>query len=170
MNTGVDTVMPEEKLREVLDRVTRQMTENSGGICLLRGDASPGKDSCTVHIRFRKGFRSALSLRADKAVFTRLAQSMLQVEKVTLQDVEDVAKEYFNVLCGQISAAMYRATHIASRFDVPAFYHGTYSPEDQKEQFDLRYSIGENAAAQLVHHIPVTAGEYAAPERGTIST
>lgn len=170
MKAGVDTVMPEEKLREVLDRVTRQVTEDSGGIRLLQGDAPPGKDSCTVHIRFRKGFRSTLSLRADKTMLTKLAQSMLEVEKVTCQDMEDAAKEYFNVLCGHISAAMYRATHIASRFDVPTFYHGEYSPEDQKEQFDLRYSAEGDAAVQLIHHIPVTAGDQAAPERDTTST
>lgn len=170
MNADVDTVMPEEKLREVLDRVIRQVTEDSGGICLIRGDAPPGKDSCTVHIRFRRGFRSSLSLRVDRAMLTRLARSTLQEERVTLQDLEDVAKEYLNVLCGHIAAVMYRTTRIASRFDVPAFYHGTYSPEDQKEQFDLRYSAEGDGAAQLVHHIPVTAGDRAAPERGTEST
>lgn len=170
MKADVDTIMPEEQLREVLDRVARQVAEDSGGIRLLQGDALPGEDSCTIHIRFRKGFRSTLSLRADRTLFTRLAQAMLGVETVTLQDMEDAGKEYFNVLCGHIVGAMYRATHIASRFDVPTFYYGTYSPEGQEDQFDLRYSMEGGAAVQLIHHIPVTAGDQAAPERDTTST
>ena len=90
--------MPEEKLKEVLDEITRKVTEDSVGIQLIQGESEPGEDVCTVHIRFRKGFHSSLSLRADTAMLTRLTQSMLQEKNVTPQDLEDVTKEYFNVL------------------------------------------------------------------------
>jgi len=151
----MDKAIPEKQLREGLDRIMREVTESSAGIALIRGEEAPKEHICTVHIGFRRGFRSSLSLRADAALFARLAQSMLKAEHVTPQDLEDVAKEYFNVLCGHIAAKLYDTTHVSARFSVPCFYWGSYSPEDHKEQFVIRYSSGQNEAAELVHHIPV---------------
>lgn len=151
----MDKAIPEEQLREGLDRIIREVTEASAGIALVRGEAPPGEDICTVHIGFRRGFHSSLSLRADTALFARLARSMLREEQITAQDLEDVAKEYFNVLCGHIAAALYKATQVSARFSVPSFHWGSYSPKDHMEQFVIRYSGGQNEAAELVHHIPV---------------
>ena len=131
------------------------MTEASAGISLIRGETEPGEHICTVHIGFRRGFRSSLSLRADAALFARLARSILQEEQITAQDLEDVAKEYFNVLCGHIAAALYKATQVSARFSVPSFHWGRYSPEGHKEQFVIRYSGDRNEAAELVHHVPI---------------
>lgn len=150
----MDKAIPEEKLREGLDQIIREVTEASTGIALTRGDAEPGENICTVHIGFRRGFHSSLSLRADSALFARLAQSMLSVEQTTAQDLEDVAKEYFNVLCGHIAAALYKTTHVSARFSVPSFHWGRYSPAGHKEQFVIRYSSGRNEVAELVHHVP----------------
>lgn len=146
--------MPEEKLKEVLDQIVCDVTEQSAGIRLVRGESPPGDNICTVHIGFRRGFHSSLSLRADTALLTRLAQRMLKEEHVTPQDLEDVTKEYFNVLCGHIAAALYKATRVAARFGVPSFYHGAYSPEDHREQFVIHYCSDKNEAAQLIHHVP----------------
>ena len=150
--------MSEEKLKEILDRITRKVTEDSVGIQLVQGESEPGEDICTVHIRFRKGFRSSLSLRADTAMLTRLTQSMLKEENVTPRDLEDVTKEYFNVLCGHIASALYQATQVASRFSIPSFHQGSYSPEDHEEQFVLSYGSDQEGAVQLVHHIPGPRG------------
>lgn len=159
----MDKAIPEEKLREDLDRIVREVTENSAGIALVRSEQKPRDHICTVHIGFRQGFHSSLSFRADAALFIRLAQSMLKVEHVTPEDLEDVGKEYFNVLCGHIAAALYKATHVSARFSVPSFHWGSYSPENHTEQFVIRYSSGRNEAAELVHHIP-------APQTGTAGT
>ncbi len=146
--------MPENKLKEFLDQITRKVTEDSVGIQLIQGESEPGEDVCTVHIRFRKGFHSSLSLRADTAMLTRLTQSMLQEENVTPQDLEDATREYFNVLCGNIVSALHQATRVASRFGIPSFHQGNYSPEDHKEQFVLSYGSDREGTMQLIHHIP----------------
>lgn len=158
----MDKTIPEEKLREGFDRIIREVTESSTGIALVRGEAGPGDRICTVHIGFRKGFHSSLSLRADAALFARLAQSILNEEHITAQDLEDVAKEYFNVLCGHIAAALYDATRISARFSVPSFHWGRYSPKDHREQFVIRYSSGRGEAAELVHHVPIPHGGHEA--------
>lgn len=154
----MDTAMPQEKLREIFDRITRKVTQDSIGIRLVEGSSGPAEDICTVHIGFHQGFHSSLSLRADRGLLTRLTQSILHAEQVTAQDMEDVTKEYFNVLCGHIAKAMYHATKVASRFSVPAFHPGKYTPEGQKEQFALHYADEHSNAMQLVHHIPDRSG------------
>ena len=141
-------------MREGLDQIIREVTEASTGIALTRGDAEPGENICTVHIGFRRGFHSSLSLRADSALFARLAQSMLSVEQTTAQDLEDVAKEYFNVLCGRIAGAMFQATQVPAHFNPPAFYRGRFEPEGREVQFVLTYSNEYNEGAQLIHHVP----------------
>ena len=79
----MDTVMSDEKLRSIFDLVVREVTEKLAGIRLYEGSAAPvGKDSCTVHATFARGFSSSLALCADTAMFIRLTQSMLQEEKI----------------------------------------------------------------------------------------
>jgi len=149
----MNTVMSEEKLREVFDRITREVTEASAGIRLSEGGNGPGGDFCTVHIGFHQGFHSSLSFRADRGLLLRLTRSMLWTEEVTPQDLEDVTKEYLNVLCGHIAQVMYQVTRVVSRFDVPSFYRGSFGPEGQREQFVLNYVDERKNAAQLVHYI-----------------
>lgn len=150
----MDTAMPEEKLRAVFDRSTREVTEGPLGIPLTEGDTGPERDLYTVHIGFHQGFHSSLSLRADAGFFSRMVRTLLQTEAVSPQDLEDVAKEYFNVLCGHIAKAMYQATKVASRFDVPAFCPGYFFPPGQREQFSLCYTDDQHNAAQLIHYVP----------------
>ncbi len=148
------TAMSGQELENVLDQITRRVTEESTGIRLIPGGPDPTEDVYTVHVRFCRGFHSSLSFRTDSALLTRLTQSMLQEEQVTLQDLEDVAKEYFNVLCGHIVAALFKATRVTARFSVPSFHRGSYSPEGHTEQFVIHYSSDRGEAALLVHHIP----------------
>lgn len=154
----MDSAMPQEKLEEVFDRITRKVTRDSVGIQLVQGGTPPENNLCTVHITFRRGFSSSLSFRADAAIFVRMTQSIIKGRRITPQDVEDVAKEYFNVLCGHIAADMFKATRISSRFGVPSFHQGSYAPQNQKEQFVLNYSNAHNESAQLVHHISALPG------------
>lgn len=147
----MDTVMSEEKLQDVFDQVTREVTEKIAGIRLCEGNTPLEEDSCTVHAAFERGFHSSLALCADTAMFTRLTQSMLQEEEVTEQDVEDFTKEYFNVLCGHIASRLFQVTKVASRFEIPEFYAGCYQPENQKEQFSICYSSDKNEGARLSH-------------------
>lgn len=152
----MDTAMPQQRLQEVFDRVTLEVTEQVAGIHLHPEQSPPdGKDVCTVHAAFERGFHSSLSLCADTAMFVRLTQYMMGQEEVSSQDVEDFTKEYFNILCGHIAGALFRMTKIASRFGIPAFYHGQFQPEGQTEHFVLRYSNECAQRAQLIHHVPV---------------
>ena len=90
-------------------------------------------------------------LCADTALLTRLARIIMCSDQVTEQDVQDVAIEYFNVVCGRIAAGLYQSTRISSRFTPPRFRTGAYVPETpQSGSCVLGYSSGSNENAQLM--------------------
>lgn len=149
----MDSAVPREYLLDVLDRTLRRVTQTLADIRLDRGGDGPDGDLCTVHTTFERGFGSGLTLCADTALFVRLARGMLHdEEEITSEDVEDFAKEYFNVVCGHIAAEMYRSTNIPARFRVPGFCRGHYAPEDRRALFALSYASDRDEALQLTHY------------------
>lgn len=150
----MNTALPQKDLEELLDDAVREVTAKITGVRLSRGGDPPAEHFCTVHIAFRKEFRSSLSLRADTDLLTHMARKAIHQETISPQDLEDFAKEYFNVLCGKIAAIFFRTTKKPARFSVPSFYWGLYEPEGQRRQFSLNYFDEQNRGAQLIHHIP----------------
>ena len=163
----MNTAMPQERLAEILDQVIREITQQAAGITLQPSQEALEGELCTVYITFDKGFHTSLSICAEAPLFLRLAQSMMMTEEITDQDVEAVAKEYFNVLCGRIAGAMFRATQVPAHFGPPVFYHGRYEPEGREIQFVLTYCDEHcGGGAQLIHHVPCSEEDGAVSGEG----
>ncbi len=140
------------QFQEILDQVLQDITEQVAGIHLCPQENLPiNEDMCTLYTNFEGGYQASLTLCAEVALLTRLTQYMMQEEHIAPQDIEDFAKEYFNVLCGQIAAGLFNATHIASRFGVPNFHFGCYTPDGTGEQLVLNYTSDKNENAQVIH-------------------
>ncbi len=146
--------MEQEELERILDQAVQDVTERTAGVQLHQGDQMSGEDICTVQITFDRGFRTSLTLCADTGLLYRMACNSFHEESVSPEDVEEFSKEYFNVLCGRIAGAMFRATQVPAHFGPPEFYHGRYEPEGREIQFVLTYSDGCHRGAQLIHHVP----------------
>ena len=155
----MNTVMTKEALEQILDQALQDVTEQTAGVRLHQGSLPLGEDLCTVHITFDKGFGTSLTLCADTSLLARMACNSFHADVVTQEDLEEFCKEYFNVLCGKITGAMYRATKIPAHFGQPVFYRGRYEPEDQEVQFILTYSDEHSEGAQFIHHVPCTRGD-----------
>lgn len=160
----MDAAISQEQLSKIFDRMTREITRKVVGLQLTLadvppGDGPPGGDLCTVYVAFKRGFCFGLSLRTDMVLLTRLAQRFLQKEDITSLEVEEAAKEYFNVLCGRIAIALYKATRTASRFGVPSFYRESFSPQGSREQLVLNYFSERNESVQLVCHVSASEAE-----------
>ncbi len=147
--------LPQERLAEIFDQIIREVTQKEAGICLHRQEAEPSGELCTLYATFHHGYHTSLSLCAETSMFVRLAQGMMETEGVSPQDVEDFAKEYFNVLCGHIVSRLFQLTKIPARFGVPSFYRGRYVPEEQSKHIVLTYISDEKERVQLVHHMPL---------------
>lgn len=152
----MDRVMSREALSTLLDQVTREITREAGVILSPAGpdQSGPGQEVCTVYITFDRGMDTTLSLSADSSVFVRMACDLMQTEEVTPKDVEEVAKEYFNVLCGHVLARLFEVTRIPARFSVPSFCGGRYVMRDAVAQIILDYTGDRQEWVQLVHHTP----------------
>ena len=150
----MNTAVTREELEQILDQALQDVTERTAGVRLHQGEQPLGEDLCTVHITFDKGFGTSLTLCADTSLLARMARNSFHEDAVTPEDVEEFSKEYFNVLCGKIVGAMFRATQVSAHFGTPVFYHGRYEPEGQEAQFILTYSDEHREGAQLIHHVP----------------
>lgn len=149
----MNTAMTKEELARVLDQALQDVTEQTAGVRLRQEDQPLGEDLCTVHITFDKGFDTSLTLCADTSLLSRMARNSFHEDAVTPEDVEEFSKEYFNVLCGKIVGAIFRATQLPVHFGTPVFYHGRFEPEGQEAQFILTYSDAYRESAQLIHHM-----------------
>lgn len=138
----------------MLDEAVREVTEQTAGVRLHQDGAPLGGDVCSVHISFRKGFHTSLTLCAETELLARMARNTIGLEELNDQDLEDFSKEYFNILCGKIAAILFRTTKVPARFSVPAFYRGRYVPEEYRTQMVLTYCDDEQKGAQLTHHVP----------------
>ncbi len=150
----MNSALEKEELERILDQAVQDVTERTAGVRLRHADQSPGEDLCTVQITFDRGFKTSLTLCADTGLLYRMACNSFHEESVTPEDLEEFSKEYFNVLCGRIAGAMFRATQVPAHFDPPVFYRGRYEPEGREIQFVLTYSNERFGGAQLIHHVP----------------
>lgn len=146
--------LTQTEIQNVLDQVMQDMTKRIGGICLCKRDTILSSDMCTVYTTFEGSYHGTLILCADTTFLIRLARYVMQEDIVDPNDLEDLAKEYFNVICGQVVAGLYRISHNPSRFRIPVFYMGRYIPiEDGGAQYVINYASDQNEGAQLIHQL-----------------
>ncbi len=153
----MDRVMPREKLRVMLDQVTREITRREAGICLSlteTGGTGLGEGACTVYITFERGMDGTLCLCANAAMFVRLAQEVMQTDELTPRDVADVAKEYLNVLGGHVLIRLFPEAKRPARFSVPVFCQGPYVPESERRSIMLDYDGDRAEQVQLIYYTP----------------
>lgn len=141
-----------KELENVLNHCMQETTSRFAGIQLLEQNGSLSDDICTVYTVLEGNCPAALLLRADTPLLTRLAQKIMHSETVSQQDIEDVATEYFNVICGRVVAGLFQTAKISSRFQTPCFRTGCYFPEDGSTcRCVLNYTDGGGENMQLVY-------------------
>ena len=132
---SLDTLSQSQVL-EILDRVMKDITNRI--VTIQSSDKTPPlcpNDSCTVYTTFEGGYRATLTLCVDSNLLLHLAQTSMQEENVSAEDLEDFAKEYFNVICA-------------------TFETGCYTPEETSQELVLNYTSNRNEGAQLIHKAP----------------
>lgn len=148
-------LIPQRDLMGICDQIAREITPQETGVRLLPDSTGPGGACCTAWILFEKGFRMALSVCAERAALIRMAQHVMQTEEIGPRDIEDVAKEYLNVLCGHFVSRLFRLTRIPARFSVPVFCEGRRAPEGYRAGFALTYVGDGGERLQLTHYLPL---------------
>ena len=148
--------LTDSQIKELWDKVIMEITEHISNIQLYKQDFANLGETCTVQTTFEGGYNATLFLCADTSLFTHLTQCVLQSETVSQQDVEDFAKEYFNIICGRIVAKIFQFSHVSSHFSIPDFRAGCNIPDDKgKIRFVLNYKSSCNEGIQLIHQKPI---------------
>lgn len=136
----MDARIKPERLREICQQTANTVTRQTSGIVLELGSGPPDPDdACTVYTTFERGVDFSLAMSAEPSFFERLCRRIIHQEQVETRDVEETAIEYFNVLCGGIAVAIFRATNTASRFRIPKFCRGIHRPEGRQEEWTLNF-------------------------------
>lgn len=140
---------------QIVDQTVREITEPMTPLYTCLGAESLSPESCTIQTTFEGGYRACLTLCADTALLIRLAKETLEEETVSQADLEDFAKEYFNVICGRIAARLFQTARISSRFHIPSFRLGPRGPDQEDGGGHvLRYASGQNERIQVIHQSP----------------
>lgn len=140
-----------QDLISILNGSLRETTSRFAGIQLCQQDGCLFNNVCTIHTVLEAPHRTALLLYADSALLLKLAQKIMHREEVSQRDIEDVATEYFNVVCGRIAAGLYRSAHIASRFQTPSFCAGCYLPAEEAScKYELSFKGENDESVRLV--------------------
>lgn len=140
----------QQQLLHVLHTSIQDTTHRFAGISLSETSGSLSDDICTVHTTWEGDHKAVLLMRADRALLTRLTQNILHSNTVAPQDIEDVATEYFNIICGQVVSRFYQVSQTPSRFQVPRFHSGSYLPKDHIAcRCVLNYTNSECGNVQL---------------------
>lgn len=145
--------LSQQQIIEIMDRVMKDITNRMDEIRRSTEDSIFFSENvCSIHTTFEGGYHATLALSVDTSLLVRLAQKFMQEEDVPPDDLEDFAKEYFNVICGHIAAKLFQIAHISSRFEIPTFSAGRYTPDkDSSSQEVLNYTNNRNEGAQLIH-------------------
>lgn len=146
--------LTQAELYRIMDQAVREITDPMTPLSVCPGESPLSSDVCTIQTTFEGGYQAYLTLRADTALLIRLAKQELEEETVTREDLEDFAKEYFNVICGRITAQLFRAARITSRFRIPSVRIGAEYGARQGDSYVLRYASGHNEGIQLIHQGP----------------
>lgn len=147
------------EFRQSVNQSMQDITRRFAGIELTETEQPLSEDTCTIHTVLEGECRADLLLCADTALLIRLARNIMCRDTVTAQDIEDVATEYFNVVCGRIARLIVQPPHSNSRFRIPRFHPGRYLPEcDAASRWSIGYNNPENEGMKLIYMGPPSGG------------
>ncbi len=118
--------MTQEEMQEVLNNIMLCITEKMTGVQLKCEENICINDCCTVNVVFEGNCDVKLSLCADKLFFIRITKSILQDDNITEQDMQDTAKEYLNVIYGNLIGKLFNAAYKPTCFKSPIFKDGNH--------------------------------------------
>lgn len=141
----------EKQIQTMFDMVMLDITKQYTGIVLCRRDTLMTGNVCTVYTKFEGEYSATVALCVDLALMTRLTQRVMQQDMVSEEDVEEFAKEYFNIICGRLVAGFFQITKKVLNFQIPSFYIGKYFANDcEKNWRILSYISDQNECAQFM--------------------
>ena len=150
-DSDLANALTEQEFLSISDQALRKITHHMGRVRLFSQQPEPSEDMCTVYTTFEGDYQGSLILCMDTEFLLHLAQQVLDANDVTPQDMEDTAKEFFNVLCGNVSAGLHQSAGLSTRFRIPQFRCGPVAPVPEPCRV-LFYTSCRQEGLQLIHY------------------
>lgn len=131
---------------QMADTLTCEITEQMCGIRLnSRTQVERNAPPMDVVYGLVEGrYRMCLKFRAEPRLFCRLAENMIGAPPESMEEVQEYATEFFNVLCGRFISEIYQQTKLPARFYPTRYGEALGAPD--LEEYDAavtRYYISE---------------------------
>lgn len=132
------SLVKEDDLQELIDETIQKSVWETARIHLRHCESNnvSKKDLCTVYTTFDGGYKVRFVFCAERAFMKRIAGNMLGEPVTDAGDIEEYMKEFVNVICGHVVAAVFKRTKTAARFHCPDFAEGCYVPAHDKHGTD----------------------------------
>lgn len=150
-DSDLANALTEQEFLSISDQALRKITHHMGLVRLFSQQSESSEDMCTVYTTFEGDYQGSLILCMDTEFLLHLAQQVLDANDVTPQDMEDTAKEFFNVLCGNVSAGLHQSAGLSTRFRIPQFRCGPVAPVPEPCRV-LFYTSCRQEGLQLIHY------------------
>lgn len=88
----------------------------------------PKHSCCAVYTTTKGAYQVQLVLCASRRTLRRIAQGMLEESSEDSEEIEEAAKEFFNILCGSIVSEIANRYRANVLFSPPCFAHDDCRP------------------------------------------
>ena len=131
---------------QMADTLTCEIAEQMCGIRLnsrtQEGRSVPPMDVVYGVVEGR--YRMHLRFRAEPRLFCRLAENMIGAPPESMEEVQEYATEFFNVLCGRFISEIYRQTKLSARFYPTRYRRASATPNlEERDTVVTRYYVSE---------------------------
>lgn len=122
----------EQDFQKILDNAVRDITKRIAGIDLETAKWPQGDDNevASLYTDTRGSYKITVVYHAETRLLRYIANKMARRPVEDPEDVEMYAKEYFNILCGNIISTINQMTKSSARFGIPQYCRGFYTAED----------------------------------------
>lgn len=111
----------------------------------------------TVYTTLEGDYHIRLVFCSEQVLLKAIAENMLEETVEDYEDTVECAKEFFNVVCGQIAAVLFKTIRAKERFPCPCFAEGYFLPENEEaDSLMTFYYTGEQYKPALFLHDKLT--------------
>lgn len=129
---GGMTSRKQEEITVIFDTVLQQIARKIARVELRVVKPPPeAEDVVSVYLTTKGEVKAQLFLQLDRNLMRELTTAMSRTEALSEENAVDYIKEFFNIFCGHLAAALRRVTKKRARFGIAHFLVGTHRVDMQ---------------------------------------
>lgn len=153
--TNIKNFLQENTVKSLIDEIIEQLFEEVSGIHLRQQEFTelPNEEICTIYTVFHGGYHTRFFFCAEPALMKRIAENIAEETITDEDDIKEYVKEFVNVICGHIVAAIFKKTKTSARFHCPEFIdeHEILADVHNDSIITIHYTSTESENAMFLY-------------------